>query len=222
MNQFDEHASRWLDPNGPMRSLHHIHVPRMKFIKQHLDDEALTILDGGCAAGLISLDLAKMGHHVTGIDQSAELIRIARNEAEKRELSIQFDACAIEQYQADVSYDMIILSEVLEHVEDHQQAIEHLSTYLKPGGKLIISTINRNLKSFLGAIVGAEYILNLVPKGTHRFRDFIQPSELINPLLGKKYQLTALSGIHYNPFTSRASLTRNVDINYIFAVTKPL
>ena len=217
MSEFDQFAKSWHQPDGPMEALHRIHPIRMAFIEEFLPEKPIKILDAGCAGGLIALDLAAQGHQVTGVDLSNDLIEQARIKANEKDLNIQWISDSLESFTPQDNFDMVICSEVLEHIAEPMKVLSRLTSFLNPGGILIISTINRTLLGFLTAIVGAEYILNLVPKGTHRFNDLINSAQLIQSIEREGLSLKRLSGIGYNPLSKKAKLVRDTSVNYILA-----
>lgn len=221
MNDFNQYAKTWHQPHGPMQALHHIHPIRMSFIQEFLSKPPLKILDAGCAGGLISLDLAKLGHQVTGVDLSPDLIEQARIKSDELKLNIQWVNCALESFEPNEKYDMVICSEVLEHVTDPLQITKRLISHLNPDGTIIISTINRTLTAFASAILGAEYLLQIIPKGTHRYDGFIDSKQLIYSIEETGLILKRLSGICYNPLTYSAQLTRDTSVNYILSAQYP-
>ena len=221
MSEFDQYASSWHQPDGPMGALHQIHPVRMAFIKPFLPKEPLRILDAGCAGGLISLDLAALGHQVTGIDLSLAMIQQAEIKSKEQDLSIDWIQSPIQSFQSEQNFDMIICSEVLEHIDEPLSALQHLISMLAPKGTLIVSTINRTLNAFISAIIGAEYLFNIVPKGTHRFDGLIDSRQLISFVEKEGLSLSRLSGISYNPLSKHAQLTRDTSVNFILAAKRP-
>jgi len=178
--KFSELSSSWWDLSGPSKSLHEINPLRLSFIKEHVSLNDIKAIDVGCGGGILSESLAKEGTTVTGIDLSEDAINAAKNHAEKNNLAIDYQCIsseALAKKQA-AQYDVVTCMELLEHVPEPQAIINDCTKLVKPGGHLFFSTINRNLKAYLQAVIGAEYILALLPRGTHDYDRFIKPSEL--------------------------------------------
>ena len=215
--KFDALAHQWWDIDGPMRPLHLLNPLRLDFIVKHSDLNGKRVLDVGCGAGILTESMAKAGAGVNGIDLSQSAIAVAKQHAIDNELCIDYQVINIEQYnqQHPAQYDVITCMELLEHVPDPAAFIKACCVCLKPHGKLFFSTINRNLKSFLLAIVGAEYILKLLPKGTHRYQQFIRPSELNQWCESADLSLDNLTGIHYNPIHQTFRISDDVSVNYM-------
>lgn len=223
-DHFSNLADTWWDKNGPVKTLHAINVPRLKFIQQHCKLQETPALDLGCGAGILSESLAIHGATVTAVDVSKELISVAQQHCDNNKLDITYIADAVETYVADSrnhdKFAVLTCMELLEHVQNPRELVLHCAKLLKPNGKLFFSTLNRNIKSYLMAIIGAEYILNLVPRGTHEHEKFIKPSELNSWLTTADLKLNAISGISYNPVNNMATLHNNVSVNYIIYATK--
>lgn len=215
--KFSALANEWWDPNGPMKPLHELNPLRLKYIQDHAEISEKKVLDVGCGGGILTESLAKSGAIATGIDMSADAIAVAKKHAEKSGLSIPYEKTPIEDFAQlhPHAYDVITCMEMLEHVPDPCSIIKAVTQLLKPNGIVFFSTINRNPKSFLSAIVGAEYILKLLPKGTHHYRKFIKPSELTHWAEDNQLQLRGLKGITYHPFKNKFEMTDSVDVNYL-------
>jgi 2-polyprenyl-6-hydroxyphenyl methylase/3-demethylubiquinone-9 3-methyltransferase len=216
INKFEELAERWWDPESEFKPLHQINPLRLTWIDNTVDGlNGLSVLDLGCGGGILSEAMAKLGANVTGIDPAERSINVAKIHAEKFNSNVNYLAKSMYE-----SYDVVTCMEMLEHVTSPEKEIEACSSLLKSGGTLIVSTINRNLKSFLFAIVGAEYILQLLPKGTHSYEKFLKPSEIA--MFARKCELTELDiiGMTYNPFTKIYKLGNDTDVNYIMAFKK--
>ena len=216
IKKFSEHAKRWWDKDGPLKTLHQINPLRLKFIQQEINLEGKKILDIGCGGGILSESLAKKNATVTAIDQSQELIKIANLHKKKSNLNIDYQCISIESFKnsATEQYDAIVCFELLEHVPNPQTFLNDCIQLLKPNGHLFISTINRTPSAFLFAIVAAEYILRLVPKGTHDYKKLIKPAEIAAWARQKKCDLINMTGMGYNPLNSNFYLTKNTSMLY--------
>lgn len=211
-------SEHWWNPHGPLRTLHDINPTRMDFIKKHVDLAQKRVLDVGCGGGILSEALAKVGAYVTAIDQESRAIAVAKAHAEKNKLDIDYQCIAVEDIEAESAlFDIIICMELLEHVPDPATMIQACAKLLKPNGTLFLSTINRTWKAYAFAIVGVEYILDLVPKNTHTYDRFIKPSEAAAWLKKADLTINALSGLQYNPCTHQAHLDDDVTVNYLMA-----
>ncbi len=219
IEQFETMAPKWWDKNGPCKPLHDLNPTRVQFIKQHADLQGKHILDIGCGGGILTERLQDEGALVTGIDAAAMLIKAAQeHQKESSDFQpIQYYISTAEDFAKlhTAKFDIITCMELLEHVPDPQSLIHAISTLLKPNGQVFLSTLNRTPKSYALAIVGAEYLLKLLPKGTHTYDQFIKPSELNVSLENASITLKDLQGMHYNPFTRTASLGTDVSVNYL-------
>jgi 2-polyprenyl-6-hydroxyphenyl methylase / 3-demethylubiquinone-9 3-methyltransferase len=222
INHFNQQAADWWDLHGPMSTLHIINPLRLKYTKEFLNLKDKHVLDLGCGGGIFSETLAHEGASVTGLDLGAEAIKVAIQHAKKQKLAIKYREQSIEEHSAPVKggYDAIFCFEMLEHVPDPKRIIENCTQILKPGGWFIASTINRTAKAFLLAIVGAEYILNIIPKGSHHYDQLICPSELSSWTNACLLKQRDIRGMHYNPFFKQASFTEDLSINYFVAYQK--
>ena len=223
VEKFSSHANEWWDQNGKLKTLHHINPIRIKFIKNHSNKlDNLDILDVGCGGGILTESLAGYSENVTGIDMAKDSLEIAKEHALTSGLDINYVCTTAEQYSKthNESFDIVTCLELIEHVPNPESLIKSCLTLLKPHGDLYISTINRNIKSYLTSILIAEYLLKLIPKGTHTYNQYIRPSEMISWI--EKYQGKAkhIKGISYNPITKGCKLTDNIDINYIMHIKK--
>jgi len=214
INKFAQHASHWWDVKGPLRTLHDINGARLSFIGQYIDFKQSDILDVGCGGGILSEAMAKSGAKVTGLDAEIEAIEAAKAHAQEQNLALDYVCTPIENYDSQ-SFDAITCMEMLEHVNEPELVLEHCKRLLKPNGYLFLSTINRTLKAYAGAIIAAEYILNLLPKQTHDYNKFITPSELAGMARNLDLELIDLRGLLYNPLSRKASLGADVSINYL-------
>lgn len=215
--KFDALAQDWWNPHGAMKPLHQLNPLRMQYIQDHVTLANQKILDVGCGGGILSEALARRQAAVTGIDLSTSLITIARQHAQLQGLTIDYQHISSTELAAQFpgSFDVITCMELLEHVPDPSQLIQECAQLLKPGGFIFFATINRNVWSFLGAVIGAEYVLQLLPKGTHQFAKFIRPSELTLWTNRSGLTLKGLQGITYNPITGKFRLSTDVTINYL-------
>jgi 2-polyprenyl-6-hydroxyphenyl methylase/3-demethylubiquinone-9 3-methyltransferase len=223
-------AAKWWDDDGPMRPLHKLNPTRLAWIKAEIarrferDGKAATalaglrILDVGCGAGILSEPLARMGAAVTGIDPSGEIIAAARLHAAESGLTIDYRAATAEELAAaGEKFDGVMVLEVVEHVTDVPRFVATCGTLVKPGGLMIVSTINRTMKAYILAIVGAEYVLRWLPRGTHSYDKLVTPKELTAAFIGAGLTPGAETGIMYIPFADEFRLTRDLDVNYMMA-----
>jgi len=217
VEKFNKIAHKWWDPSSKFKPLHDINPLRVNYINDLFPLNEKNILDVGCGGGILAESMAKLGGNVTGIDQSEIAIKIAKLHAKENNLSIDYNLLNIEEFLKKDSnkFDVITCLEMIEHVPDPASIIKSCSKKLKKNGRLYVSTINRNLKAFLFAIVGAEYILNLLPKGTHHYDKFIKPSEVKSWANSLNMNVSNITGMTYNPFLKKYSLGSDVSVNYI-------
>ena len=217
IKKFDRLAEIWWDPDGSMGMLHVINPLRTGFIIKNADVRGKKILDVGCGGGILTESLTREGAEATGIDLAETPLKIASQHAEQAGLSIEYLAKDVEDLARERphSYDVIACCEALEHVPDPQKIVESCVALLKPGGTLFFSTINRNLKSFLFAIIGAEYVLGMLPRGTHHYSKLIKPEEIDRWTVAKGFALADISSFMYNPLTKTFKLKSRADVNYI-------
>lgn len=223
IQKFDRLAKEWWDPSGPMRPLHQLNPTRLQFILHHINPHHKKMLDVGCGAGILTESLAKEGAEIIGLDLSSQVLAVAREHAAKNHLSIEYVQEAIEDFSeknAD-QFDAISCMELLEHVPEPLSVVKACSHLLKPEGLVFFSTINRSPKAFLTAILGAEYILNILPKGTHQYQKFIRPSELSDCARAANLSLLDLQGLEYHPLSGKFNLGKNVSVNYLACFQKP-
>ena len=222
VSKFGAKAQRWWDPNGEFKTLHQINPLRLDFIAQHVDIKDKKVIDVGCGGGILSEAMAKAGADVIGIDMSDELIDVAELHSLESGIKLNYQTISAETLadQHCGQYDVVTCMEMLEHVPDPASIIQACSKLVKTDGKLFFSTLNRKRKAWLLAIVGAEYIMNMLPKGTHDYQKFIRPSELATMARVADLELTDMAGIEYNPMTRIFSLSNNVDVNYLAAYEK--
>ena len=217
--KFAKHASQWWNMDGPLKTLHDINPPRISFIQKYIELAGQRILDVGCGGGILCEGLAACGAVVTGLDVEVDAIACAREHALTRDLCIDYVCQPIESYDAG-PFDSITCMEMLEHVQEPALVIQHCAQLLKEGGYLFLSTLNRTVKAYATAIVGAEYILGLLPRQTHDFDKFIKPSELANMIRSSGLDVEGMTGLAYNPLTRAAVLHECVDVNYLLVCRK--
>ncbi len=215
--KFDAIAHQWWDQNGDLRTLHQINPIRVKYIANKCSLDQATVLDIGCGGGILSEALALEGANVTAIDMAEDAISIAKLHAYESGLEINYQCNSAEQFaeQNDSQYDVVTCLEMLEHVPDPASVVKAASKLVKPGGHVFFSTINRNTKAWLLAIVAAEKMLKLLPDGTHDKNKFIKPAELASMCRDSALSLKDLSGIQYNPISQQFTLNKDLDVNYI-------
>lgn len=215
--KFSLQAMHWWDQTGSMRTLHEINPLRLQWINQHSPVKNRQVLDVGCGGGILTEGLAKLGANVTGIDMSKEAIQVAKLHQHESALQIHYLIQTAENHAKDhpEQYDIVTCLEMLEHVPEPTSVIQACAKLVKPEGDIFFSTLNRNLKSYLFAILGAEYLLKLLPKNTHDFAKFIRPSELESWARQSGLTIKNIAGITYNPFSKNFSLSNDVSINYL-------
>lgn len=233
VRRFAALAAEWWDPAGKFRPLHKLGPARLAFIRQEIvrhfarpvgglkPFEGLTVLDIGCGGGLVSEPVARLGASMTGIDPAAENVEAARRHAAGQGLAIDYRPCRVEDLVAEGrTFDCVLCLEVVEHVPDVAAFLKECATLVRPGGLMILSTINRTLKSYALAIVGAEYILRWLPVGTHQWERFVTPDELARHTEAAGLAVSAREGIVYNPLTDAWSLSADLDVNYMASVAR--
>ena len=222
--KFSELAHRWWDPDSEFRPLHQINPLRLDWINQLSPLEGQRVLDVGCGGGILSDSMARKGADVLGIDLATKALRVARLHAlEAQTTRIQYREISAEALADEVpaSFDTVTCMEMLEHVPDPQSVVSACARLVKPGGWVFFSTINRNPKAFALAIVGAEYLLKMLPRGTHEYAKFIQPSELAAACRHAGLDVLHTRGMQYNPVTGRYWLSGDTSVNYLFATRRP-
>ncbi|MGN7838724.1 bifunctional 2-polyprenyl-6-hydroxyphenol methylase/3-demethylubiquinol 3-O-methyltransferase UbiG [Stenotrophomonas sp. 22385] len=223
LDKFAALANRWWDADGPQKPLHALNPVRLKYVADRVTLRGARVLDIGCGGGLLSEALAQSGADVTAIDLAPELVKVARLHGLESGVTVDYRLQAAEDLAAEQpgSFDVVTCMEMLEHVPDPGAIIAACHRLLKPGGQLFLSTVNRTPAAFAVAIVGAEYIARLLPKGTHHYQDFIKPSELGKWLREADFTLRDVSGMAYEPWRNRARLSTRTDINYLAHAVKP-
>jgi 2-polyprenyl-6-hydroxyphenyl methylase/3-demethylubiquinone-9 3-methyltransferase len=232
--RFDAQAARWWDPKGEMRALHAINPIRIDYLRERLARHfgknpvsprplaGLRILDIGCGGGLLTEALAKLGARMTGVDMAEDALAIAKSHAKASKLATDYRASDIETVaESGATFDAVVAMEIVEHVADLPAFLEAAARCVRPGGALALSTLNRTAKSFLLGIVAAEYVLRLVPQGTHDWKKFVRPSELARHLRAAGLSVEDKSGIAVDPFTGRFRLVRDLGVNYLAFAIRP-
>jgi len=219
IHKFGSQAERWWDPNGEFKTLHDVNPLRLRFIQQYADLSGKRVVDVGCGGGILTEGLAKAGADALGIDLSEELIDIADLHGLETGVKANYQRISAETLaeQQPEAFDHVTCMEMLEHVPDPASIIRACATLVKPGGMVFFSTLNRVPKAYLLAIVAAEHLMKMVPKGTHDYKTFIKPSELCQSARNAGLELQGMVGIQYNPFNKQFSLGKDIDVNYIAA-----
>ena len=221
--KFGALANRWWDENGPQRPLHELNPARLGYVRERVSLRGARVLDVGCGGGLLSEALAREGAQVTALDLSSDLIEIARLHLLESGLQVDYRLQSVEALAEAMpgTFDAITCMEMLEHVPDPGSVLAACEKLLKPGGRIFLSTLNRTPAAFAVAIVGAEYVAGLLPKGTHDYKSFIKPSELSAWLRDAGLQIEDVSGLAYDPIRRKAWVNRRTDINYLACAVKP-
>lgn len=222
VQKFSDLAHRWWDPQSEFKPLHDINPLRLDWIDRSVSLAGKRVLDVGCGGGLLSEGMAALGADVTGIDLSEKALGVAKLHLLESGRQVDYQKTAVESL-ADTqpnSFDVVTCLEMLEHVPTPASVIKACASLLKPGGEAFFSTLNRNLKSYLMAVVGAEYLLNMLPKGTHDYAKFIKPSELKRWCDNARLNVVEIVGMSYNPFTKSYSLGKDTSVNYLIHVKK--
>jgi 2-polyprenyl-6-hydroxyphenyl methylase/3-demethylubiquinone-9 3-methyltransferase len=223
LQKFSELAHRWWDPTSEFRPLHEINPLRLEWINARVPLAGKTVVDIGCGGGILAESMAKKGAQVTGIDLSEKALKVADLHSLESGVQVRYELISAEQLavREPAGFDVVTCMEMLEHVPDPAAIVKACATLVKPGGHLFFSTINRNPKSYLFAVIGAEYVLRMLPKGTHDYAKFITPAELAQFIRNAGLTLDALKGMGYNPLTKVYSLNQDTDVNYLVACTRP-
>ncbi|PJK07445.1 bifunctional 3-demethylubiquinol 3-O-methyltransferase/2-polyprenyl-6-hydroxyphenol methylase [Lysobacteraceae bacterium NML08-0793] len=222
VEKFAALASRWWDKDGPQKALHALNPARLAYVERHQTLQGAKVLDVGCGGGLLSEALAKSGAQVTAIDMAAPLVEMAQLHQLEAGLAIDYRVQTVESLAEEMpgQFDAITCMEMIEHVPEPASIIDGCARLLKPGGQLFLSTLNRTPQAFALAIVGAEYIARILPRGTHDYRSFIKPSELAAWLRNAGLNLQDVSGLAYQPWNNHAHISRRVDVNYLACARK--
>ena len=223
VNKFDELAAKWWDREGEFKPLHQINPLRVGFIKERSTLEGKKVLDVGCGGGILAQALGELGAEVTGIDASEKTIGVAKSHSELIKSDVKFFQQTIEEFVSsnpEAKFDVITCLEMLEHVPSPGDIINSCSKILNDNGDIFFSTINRNPKSYLFAVIGAEYVLNLLPKGTHEYEKFIKPSELAKWIRDAGLTTRETIGLSYNPLTDNYWLGKDIQVNYMVHAKK--
>ena len=222
LDKFSQLAHRWWDPESEFKPLHQINPLRLDWIDSHASIAGKKVLDIGCGGGILSESMAVKGAEVTGIDLSSNALAVARLHLMESGNSVEYLEVSAEQLaeQSPASFDVVSCMEMLEHVPNPASTIAACAALVKPGGHVFFSTINRNLKAYLLAVIGAEYVLKMLPKGTHDYAKFIKPSELTRWSKSVRLEPSELIGLSYNPITQTYSLGRDTSVNYLLHTKK--
>lgn len=223
IDKFGSQAERWWDPQGEFKTLHDINPLRINFIREYAEIQGKKIVDVGCGGGILTEGLAKQGAIATGIDLSEELIDIADLHGLDSGVQASYKKISAETFAEEhpAGFDHITCMEMLEHVPDPASIVSACAKMVKPGGFVFFSTLNRKPKAYLLAIVAAEHLLKMLPKGTHDYKTFIKPSELSQWCRCEGLEIRGMIGIEYNPFNKQFSLGKDIDVNYIIAYQRP-
>ncbi|AJW46280.1 bifunctional 2-polyprenyl-6-hydroxyphenol methylase/3-demethylubiquinol 3-O-methyltransferase UbiG [Ralstonia mannitolilytica] len=223
LDKFSELAHRWWDPNSEFKPLHEINPLRLDWIQSIVPLAGKRVLDVGCGGGILSESMARAGATVKGIDLSRKALRVADLHGLEAGVPVDYEEIAAETLAArePASFDVVTCMEMLEHVPEPASVVRACATLVKPGGHVFFSTIHRNAKAYLLAVIGAEYVLNMLPRGTHDYAKFIRPSELAAFVRSAGLQAEEMRGLEYNPITCRYALTRDTSVNYLMATRRP-
>jgi 2-polyprenyl-6-hydroxyphenyl methylase/3-demethylubiquinone-9 3-methyltransferase len=218
VEKFSSLAHRWWDPEGEFRPLHDINPLRLEWIAGHAGLAGASVLDVGCGGGILAEAMARRGARVTGIDLSEKALRVAELHRHESRLDIRYEKSSVEDFAGE--FDVVTCMELLEHVPQPASMVGACARLVRPGGRVFFSTINRNPKSYLFAVVGAEYVLGLLPKGTHDYLRFIKPSELLRWSRAAGLRVEEMTGMTYNPIQRRYRLGSDCDVNYLVCCSR--
>lgn len=223
IDKFEALAQRWWDPDGDFKALHDINPVRLEYVLAHANLDRGPVLDVGCGGGILTEALAAAGARVTGIDMAEKPLAVARRHAEASGAEVEYLGATAEDLAQERpgAFAAITCLELLEHVPDYASTIRACTALAAPGATLVFSTLNRHPKAYLLAVLGAEYLLNILPKGTHDYAKFIRPSELAAAVRQTGLQVEEIIGLGYNPFSRTAKLSSDVDVNYLLRASKP-
>ncbi len=224
IQKFSELAHRWWDANSEFKPLHEINPLRLEWINNIVPLAGKTVIDVGCGGGILAESMAKKKAKVTGIDLSEKALKVADLHSLESGVEVRYEKIAAEEMAEREAgqFDVVTCMEMLEHVPDPSSIIRACKKLVKPGGHVFFSTINRNPKAYLFAVVGAEYLLQMLPKGTHDYQKFITPAELSQDIRNAGLQLNSMKGMSYNPITQIYSLNQDTSVNYLVACTNPI
>jgi 2-polyprenyl-6-hydroxyphenyl methylase/3-demethylubiquinone-9 3-methyltransferase len=224
IQKFSELAHRWWDANSEFKPLHEINPLRLEWINNIVPLAGKTVIDVGCGGGILAESMAKKKAKVTGIDLSDKALKVADLHSLESGVEVRYEKIAAEEMAEREAgqFDVVTCMEMLEHVPDPSSIIRACKKLVKPGGHVFFSTINRNPKAYLFAVIGAEYLLQMLPKGTHDYQKFITPAELSQDIRNAGLQLNSMKGMSYNPITQIYSLNQDTSVNYLVACTNPL
>jgi 2-polyprenyl-6-hydroxyphenyl methylase / 3-demethylubiquinone-9 3-methyltransferase len=222
LDKFGNLAHRWWDPAGEFAPLHQINPLRLEWIDAHAGLEGKSVLDVGCGGGILTEAMARRGAEVTGIDFSERALQVAQLHLNQSGVKVRYEKALAEDYAAlhAAAFDVVTCMELLEHVPQPASVVAACARLVRPGGQVFFSTINRNPKAYAFAVIGAEYVLGLLPRGTHDYRRFIKPSELARASRDSALRPEELIGLTYNPLTRRYKLGRDCDVNYLLRCTR--
>ena len=222
LQKFSDLAHRWWDPEGEFRPLHQINPLRLDWIDRHARLAGKKVLDVGCGGGILAESMARLGAQVSGIDLSDKALKVAELHLLESRLAIQYESVSAEELAARTpgSFDVVTCMELLEHVPEPHSMVAACARLVRPGGHVFFSTINRNAKAYLFAVVGAEYVLGLLPKGTHDYQRFIKPSELARWSRDADLRIEEMTGLLYNPVTKHYRLGEDCDVNYMMCCVR--
>ena len=222
LNKFSDLAHKWWDKTSEFKPLHDINPLRLNYIDKAISLNGKTVLDVGCGGGILSESMADKGAKVTGIDLGEKALKVAQLHSLESGVAVDYKLVSVEEFaeKSPASFDVVTCLEMLEHVPDPASVVAACAKLVKPGGHVFFSTINRNPKAYLFAVIGAEYVLNMLPRGTHDYAKFIKPSELASWIRPASLSLQHQIGMSYNPITKHYWLDSNVSVNYIMHTVK--